>query len=363
MRISNCRICRNKKLVKIGSLGKIAISDFSNKPFGGIKFPLELVYCENCTLLQLRHNTPRYLLYQQYWYKSGLNPVVVKDLKEIASLCRGNLIDIGGNDGTLLKYATLCTDRICVDPSDITPDGFFQAKCYWEDFRGLEGAYHTITAIACLYDLPDPNKFIENVKRHLHEKGIFISQFQPLSEMVELNDVGNICHEHIEYYSYKSLVYLFEHNGLEIFKVERNKMNGGSYRVFARHYRKGSIKFDELEYSIGDLWSFFNRIEQNKNKFWDWAVEAQPEIIGYGASTKANTILQYYGIKHLTIVDINPEKLGMYPVTSSVKIIDKIPKDCDYLWVFPYGFIDYFKKKEKKYKGKWITTIPQFNIL
>src|SRR3990167_1759192 len=111
MRIKCCRICGNKKLVKIGSLGKIAISDFTTEPSEGHKYPLELVYCEKCTLLQLAHNTPRDLLYKNYWYESRLNPVVVADLKEIAKqallLTNANdgdiIVDIVSNDSTLLR--------------------------------------------------------------------------------------------------------------------------------------------------------------------------------------------------------------------------------------------------------------------
>ncbi len=367
MKIKACRICHNKELIKIGSLGNIAISDFTDIPSEGTKYPLELVYCERCTLLQLAHNTPRDLLYKNYWYESHINPVVVNDLKEIAKLCKGNLIDIGGNDGTLLKYATQCTDRICVDPSDIIPDDFFKVKCYWEEFRfrGIPDSFDTITAIACLYDLPDPNKFMENIKRHLKSDGVFISQLQTLSPMIELNDVGNICHEHLEYYSYKSLMYLFEQNGLEIFKVENNSMNGGSYRIFARHFTKGSIEYPEKEYGVKELKAFMKRIEENKEKIREFTKKfiygTKIIINGYGASTKMGTITQYYNLSTIFVVDANPKKIGKYTNTGSL-IIDKIPEGTEYLWVFPYGFIDYFKKKEKGYKGKWITTIPEFKI-
>ena len=365
MRIKCCRICGNKKLVKIGSLGKIAISDFTTEPSEGHKYPLELVYCEKCTLLQLAHNTPRDLLYKNYWYESRLNPVVVADLKEIASLVKGDIIDIGANDGTLLKYANVY-HKTAVDPSNIKPENATEwIQDYWENVRLPYKAY-TITAIACLYDLPNPNKFIENIKRHLDREGTFISQFQPLEQMVELNDLGNICHEHLEYYSYKSLVYLFEKNGLEIFKVQRNKMNGGSYRIFARHYKKGSIKFKEKEYKVGDLKDFFKRIEKNKQDFLKWLLDSKSKKIrGYGASTKANTILAYYSDMReilVYVVDINPDKIGKY-MEQGQKIIGEIPPDTEYLWVFPYGFLDYFKKKEKNYKGKWITTIPKFQII
>lgn len=362
--IKACRICGNKKLSKIGSLGMIAVSDFTTTPQDGIKMPLELVYCKKCTLVQLNHNFDRDLLYKHYWYTSGLNKAIVADLKEIASFVKGDThIDIAANDGTLLTSSP-AKHKIAVDPCDIKPLDFEWYNIYWEDFSAPFKAT-TITAIACLYDLPDPNKFIANVKKHLTPDGLFISQFQPLEQMVELNDVGNICHEHLEYYSYKSLVYLFEMNGLEIFKVERNKMNGGSYRVFARHFTKGSIDFQEKEYGIKELKDFFTRIEENKEKMLQFLKTTKGIVSGYGASTKANTILQYYGITDqdiLSIIDVNERKLAKYTINSKIFISSAVRPDPDYLWVFPYGFIDYFKEKEKGYKGKWVTTIPEFQI-
>src|SRR5579863_4655136 len=101
MKIKCCRVCGYKGLITIGSLGNIAISDFTNTPQEGNKYPLELAYCKRCTLLQLRHNTPRDLLYKNYWYESHINPVVVNDLKEIAKYGKGVHVDIGANDGTL----------------------------------------------------------------------------------------------------------------------------------------------------------------------------------------------------------------------------------------------------------------------
>ena len=84
------------------------------------------------------------------------------------------------------------------------------------------------------YDLEDPNKFIRDAAKSLHDEGIFVAQLMCLKSMIEKNDIGNICHEHIEFYSLKSLKYLFENNGLEIFKIEENEINGGSYRIYCR---------------------------------------------------------------------------------------------------------------------------------
>lgn len=351
--MAKCRI-DNHETVFIGSLGDIGISNFTSEPQESPKYPLELMYCPECTLLQLGRETPRDLLYDNYWYRSALNPVIVEDLKEIAKWGRGIHIDIGNNDNTLLDHSR-AIKKIGVDPSDINTKGI---RDYWENVE-LSYRADTITAIACLYDLPNPNKFVANVKKHLAEDGIFIAQLQTLSPMIELNDVGNICHEHIEYYSYKSLVRLYEQNGLEIYKVEENSMNGGSYRLFAQHFKSGSIDFKEKEYSVKDLKDFFKRVSTNRKLFMQWA--QGKNIVGYGASTKSATILQYYNYKLPLVVDVNPDKVGKYTTVGSL-VVDKIPEDTEYLWVFPYGFMDYFKQKEKGYEGKWISTIPNFRI-
>lgn len=361
MKILKCRICNNKKLTPVGSLGSIAISNFTKVPKAGKKYPLELVYCENCALLQLAHNTPRRLLFKDYWYQSHINPIIAKDLKEIAKECKGVHIDVASNDGTLLKHSK-AKIKIAVDPSNIKPDGFTWIQDYWENVTTK--AADTITAIACLYALPDPNKFMRNIRAHLKPNGVFIAQLMTLHPFIKNNDVGNMCHEHLFYFSYKSLVRLYEQNGLEIYKVERNGINGGSYRIFARHHQKGSIKFKEKEYKIRELKDFFRRIEKNRKDLLKFL--KGKSVYGYGASTKANTILQYYHINDRLlkeIVDINPDKKGRYTIGTNIPIIDRIPNDCKYLWVFPYGFIDYFKKKEKSYKGKWITSIPKFKII
>lgn len=357
MRIKGCRICNNKGLVQVGYLGKTAISNFTDTPQRGKKYPLELVYCRECNLLQLAHNTLRRLLYKNYWYKSHINPVIVQNLKEIARQSKGVHIDIGANDGTLLNYSK-AKIKIAVDPSNIKPDGFKWIQDYWENVATQ--AADTITAIACLYDLPNPNKFMKNITAHLKPDGVFIAQLMTLHPFIENNDIGNICHEHLLHFSFNSLVRLYEQNGLEIYRVEENDMNGGSYRIFARHKQKGSIKFREKTYEVIELKDVFRRIEDNKNKMIKF-MKNHP-VVGFGASTKMGTIVQYYGITPKMIVDANPDKIGKYTVCGAL-VVDKIPKDTQYLWVFPYGFIDYFKKKEKDYKGKWITTIPEFKII
>ena len=224
------------------------------------------------------------------------------------------------------------------------------------------------------YDLEDPNKFIKDAALALHDDGIFIAQLMCLKSMIEKNDIGNICHEHIEFYSLKSLKYLFEKNGLEIFKIEENDINGGSYRIYCRKLVNGSIKLNN-ENIESMMKKFVKRAKYNKIKMVDFIKKQRKKdkkIFLYGASTKGNTLLQYYKLDSSVIPlasERSPEKWGKYTVGSGIKIISE--KDArqlnpDYFLVTPWGFINEFRKRESKWLkkgGKFIVPFPKLRII
>jgi len=194
-----------------------------------------------------------------------------------------------------------------------------------------------------------------------------------LRPMLEKNDLGNICHEHLEYYSYESLKYLFEKNGLEIFKVEENNINGGSYRLFARHFKKGSIDYPE-RFTIDDYKAFFDRVNNNKKLCVDFIRNVTAEgkkVYAYGASTKGNTILQYYGLNSKLIVgaaEKSREKWGKYTVGTMIPIVseDEARKNADYFLVLPWAFFNSFFEKEREWLekgGKFIVPLPKFRVV
>lgn len=381
--IKGCRVCGQNELHIVRDFGNIALSNFGEKELKPIYFPLEVVYCGKCTLLQLNHTAPFDLMYSEhYWYKSNVNPVIVQNLKEIAEQAQAMInlksedyfIDIGANDGTLLSFVKNCK-RIGIEPSNNNLKELQQYCDYayngfWEKFSSQDIKAKVITAIAVIYDLEDPNWFIKNVKQHLHEDGVFIAQLMPLSQMIENFDVGNICHEHLEYYSWNSLVYLFEQNGLEIFKVEVNGVNGGSYKIFARHYKEGSLKMPEKSYNLDDYHNFFNVIDINKNLLVDFlrkSKETGKKVYGYGASTKGNMILQYYGITQdllLGILERNEGKIGKFTVATQIPILpESVKEDADFLWILPWGFVEYFKEREQEWikkGGVFVVSTPIF---
>jgi len=396
-KIKHCLLCKNKKIKKVFSLGSLFVSNFVNKKQinNGIKSPLTLIYCPKCTLLQLSHIAPQEIMYKRfYWYKSGVTQTMRKALKDIyksslkhIKLCKNDVVlDIGANDGTLLKYYNKNIKTIGCEPaknlvSELKKNCNYVLNDFWA-YNKLNNILKKkklkkpkiIMAIGMFYDLENPNKFIRDSALALDKKGIFIAQLMCLKSMIDKNDIGNICHEHIEFYSLKSLKYLFESNGLEIFRIEENDVNGGSYRIFCRKLNKGSIELAK-ENVLTSVKKFVKRVKKNKSitmKFINKEVRKGKKIFLYGASTKGNTLLQYYNLNNKIIplaAERSPEKWNKFTIGTGIKIISEKRArklNPDYFLVAPWGFIKEFVKRESawlKKGGKFIVPFPKFKLI
>ena len=393
-----CRLCGSSDLREAFSLGEQYINDFvpPERVGKGLKAPLELVLCSHCSLLQLRHTAPQEILYSRhYWYRSGVTHTMRQALRDITEqveamvpLSAGDVVlDIGANDGTLLgSFALKGIRRVGCEPADNLV-GLLQEKAdyvmhdFW-DYEHYEkltnqwgiGKAKVITAIGMFYDLEDPNKFIRDAQKALDEDGIFVAQLMCLASMLEKNDVGNICHEHLEYYSLESLKYLFETNGLEIFKIEENEVNGGSYRIHARHNKGTGICFDE-RFSLDDILALGHRIQKNRDRCVEFVkreIERGKTVYVYGASTKGNVILQYYGLDHNLVAgasERSPEKWGKDTVGTWIPIVSEEEArraNPDYFLVLPWAFFPEFYKREKRWReggGKFIVPLPEVRVV
>jgi len=393
-----CRLCGSNSLQDVFSLGEQYINDFVPKERinKGLKAPLELVMCKKCTLLQLRHTAPQELLYtRHYWYRSGVTETmrcalrnITEEIEAMLPLRPGDVVlDIGANDGTMLaNYTATGIHRVGCEPANNLVDMLRQNADYvmhdfWDYQRYMElasqwgfGKAKVITAIGMFYDLEDPNKFIKDAQRALAENGVFVTQLMCLTPMLKNNDVGNICHEHLEYYSLDSLKYLFETNGLEMFKIEENDVNGGSYRIYARHYKGTGISFEE-KIEMDDLLKFVKRIEDNRARCFTFIkdqVAKGKTVYVYGASTKGNVILQYYGLDHTLITaaaERSPEKWGKYTIGTWIPIVSEEEarkSQPDFFLVLPYAFFKEFYEREKEWRsrgGKFIVPLPEFKVV
>tara|TARA_B100000029_G_scaffold516180_1_gene627434 strand:- start:1867 stop:3090 length:1224 start_codon:yes stop_codon:yes gene_type:complete len=397
-KIENCLLCKKKKIKKLFSLGNFFVSNFVKKKNikKGTKAPLNLLYCENCSLIQLSHIAPQEIMYRRfYWYRSGVTKIMRLGLKDIfndslkhVKLKRNDVIlDIGANDGTLLnyykkkKFITIGCEPAKNLQKPLKKNSHFVINNFWNKnelrkvlLKNNLRKPKIITAIGMFYDLDEPNLFIKDAADSLHENGIFIAQLMCLKTMIQKNDLGNICHEHIEFYSLKSLKFLFEKNGLEIFKIEENDINGGSYRIYCKKFKKGSIKLQN-ENVLNLMKGFIKRVKENKKitmKFIRQKTREGKKIYLYGASTKGNTVLQYYGMNYKSIpfaAERSPEKWGKYTIGTGIKIIsEKMARNLnpDYFFVTPWGFIKEFINREKKWLkngGKFIVPFPKFKLV
>ncbi len=412
----SCRICGSKNLTSILNLGDQYFANYSPKsndvvPFEE-KIPLELVRCDksidpkSCGLVQLRHTTPPNLMYDRYFYRSGINQTMTNNLNEIAKQAISKIklnpndivIDIGCNDGTLLQnYKELPIRSVGFDPAKnmvqfskqtgatiITE--FFSAEEFIKNY-GSEKA-KIITSIAMFYDLEDPNQFVDDISKILHPDGIWILELSYLPLMLSQNAFDTIVHEHLEYYHLDALEFLLSKFNLKVVDIQLNDINGGSFRVVVQHKEKSidnkslqhitelREKEKNLNLSTNQPFDdFITKINDEKDKlvtFIKNEVSAGKTVHCYGASTKGNTLLQFYNLdKKLIqfIADKNTDKWGRKTIGTDISIISEEESHSmnpDYFLILPWHFIKEFKEREKSYLkngGKLLVPLPEFKII
>jgi SAM-dependent methyltransferase len=399
------------------SLGEQYISNFvSPEQPDGPKAPLELALCNRCKLLQLKHTVSGEMVYQTYWYRSGTNQTMRSALVDISgtaerlmALRAGDaVLDIGCNDGTLLaSYKTQGIFRIGFDPAenlavlsrkvaDKVINDFFGSNAFHRDPDLKNRRPKIVTSIAMFYDLEDPNEFVSNIKEVMDPSGLWVVQMSYLPLMLKQRDIGNICHEHLEYYSLQSLEYLLALHDFAIVDVELNDVNGGSLRAYIRNRgasgaawddktlqrqaaeRVEALRQQEVKIGLGEsatyreFGAWLERIKRDVSTFISDQVRQGRKVFVYGASTKGNTMLQYFGLDHQLIgaaSERNPDKWGKVTVGTRIPIISeadaRIAKP-EYFLVLPWHFLDEFREREKNYLlngGRFIVPLPYFALI
>lgn len=386
------------------------VSDFVDDPKDGETSSLKVGIGKKSGLLQLFEGFPPEKMYRKYWYRSGINESMILDLKNIvdsvkkwAPLRDGDtVLDIACNDGTLLSHWEKTYTRIGIDPAkNLKQHSEKHATAIVEDFfskKNFDSVSKTkarvITSIAMFYDLPDPNAFVADARDCLQEDGVWIIQMSYMPLMLEQNAFDNILAEHIEYYSFTVLNNLLQANGLRVLDVELNDVNSGSFRVYITHKNAKGLKMPYHGQQIGEFrvkslleyekvlnllspdpyLAFFKRVQKNKQDTLDLLKKIKSEgktVIGYGASTKGNTLLQFYGITPEllpAIAERTPEKFGKKCIGTGIPVISE--EDCrkrkpDYLFVLPWHFVEAFRKREQallKAGAQMIVPLPYLQI-
>ena len=392
--IEQCRSCDSKELTTVFDIGDLKTNAFVKEPNLDVgTAPLTLVHCEECDLVQLTHTVREEDLYKNYWYLSRLNKKIVDNLESITvdasyevELNDDDLVvDIGANDGTLLSFYPDNVIKVGIDPAqnihnelkencDIMIGDFFNRENWDKQIGDWYGPVKIVTTVAMFYDLDNPNEFVQDIKHILHESGVWVCQLMTARPMLDTNDLGNVIHEHIEYYSYKALVNLLERNGLEIYQVRENDINGGSYQLYIQHLNEGSCEYEEnCSVERYDTWKA--NIDKNRYETMNFLrseVADGKKVYIMGASTKGNTIMQYYGLDSDVIsgaAEIHPDKIGKYLVGSSIPIVheDEAKEKADYFLVFPFHFKELFVNRILKDwiedGGKLVFCTPEFEVV
>jgi NDP-4-keto-2,6-dideoxyhexose 3-C-methyltransferase len=395
--IEKCRICGNENLESLLDLGEQALTGVfpghsEDLVPGG---PLQLVRCaetgsgESCGLVQLKHSyNGAYMYGQNYGYRSGLNRSMVEHLGALANRIKGLvsiepgdvILDIGSNDSTLLRALHAPgASSIGMDPSGVkfrefypphiqlVPD-FFSARRLCREVGNKKAKI--VTSIAMFYDLESPLEFMREIAGILHQKGVWVLEQSYLPLMLERNAYDTICHEHVEYYAFRQIEWMASRAGLKIVDVELNDANGGSFAVTAvradSDYVPNETALNDMRVREAELGlagrpiydEFRLRVFDRKEILSRWLsnqMDRQRLVLGYGASTKGNVVLQFCDIRNDRmpyIAEINCDKFGSFTPGSLIPIISEEEARAmkpAYFLVFPWHFRDNIICRERKF--------------
>lgn len=407
MNISACRVCKSDGLVSVLNLGEQDLTGIFPASIEEevLRGPLELLWCPECSLVQLGATYPLDEMYgDNYGYRSGLNQSMVRHLASKARVLEGavslragdTVLDIGSNDGTLLsQYSVPDLHRIGIDPTaskfsefypadvEVVAD-FFSADAYK---RVSDSPAQIITTISMFYDLEDPVAFAQQVAECLAPDGVWHLEQSYMPSMLRTTSYDTICHEHLEYYSLSTISTILRRAGLRVSDVRFNSVNGGSFAVSAVHegssYQGASELlswFEDQERRMrldtpAPFRDFESRVFQHRHDLVDLVhrLRAQGKrVFGLGASTKGNVLLQFCGFGPddiEAIAEVNPDKFGRVTPGTGIPIVSEAEARAtnpDYFLVLPWHFRAGIIERERKYLedgGRLIFPLPEIEIV
>jgi hypothetical protein len=405
--IKKCRIGESTNLVTVLSLGDQYLTGvFPKDPNEKItKGPLDLVWCPETGLLQMKHSYSLDEMYgDNYGYRSGLNASMVAHLQQkirtlekfVGLTDKDLVIDIGSNDATSLKAYVGKHKKVGIDPTglkfkqyytdEITliPD-FFTAEKFTNVF-GTEKA-RIITSIAMFYDLEQPLTFVNDIEKCLADDGVWHFEQSYMPSMLRTNSYDTICHEHLEFYSFRVVKNMMEACGLRVIDIQMNAINGGSFAVTVckknARYKSNDPIINWLLKQEDDMGldtpkpyrDFEERVFKHRKNLTELIkalVADGKKVFGYGASTKGNVLLQFCGLTKNEIpyiAEVNEEKFGSFTPGTLIPIISEAEAKAmkpDYFLVLPWHFKDNILNREKEYisnGGKFIFPLPEIEIV
>lgn len=397
-KVKLCRICGGKRLRKYLDLGSQPLANnlqdsTKSKPQ---KFPLEVLFCEECYLSQLSAVISPKVLYNNYPYFSSVSKTFQKHCISLAEHVNKlfkkdrylSLIDIASNDGCLLEMFRRSGYGLMwgVEPSkNLTEkserNGFTIINDFWSknSCKALPQV-DVITALNVFAHVDDLESFLKTVYEHLTPSGVFIIEVPYLKNLIEQNQFDTIYHEHLSYFLLHPIKVALRREGLDVFRVEEIDIHGGSLRIFSckdgRNVESSVWLTEAIEkrkefYNFKTYRGYAKRVEKIRTdlrKMLGGFKKLKKRVMAYGASAKGNTLLNYCGVTNTditAIVDDTPAKQGKFTPGSKIPIVNGDHFDIthpDYIVLTAWNFSAEMKKKTEHVGAKYIVAIPEVRV-
>lgn len=400
---THCRVCNSTDLSKYLDLGVMPLANNLNataeQARTAERFPLQVMYCNKCALSQTSVIVSPRKLFSHYTYRSGINAGYIKHCTAFAKsldLEGKFVIDIAGNDGTLLKqFKSVGNCKVLnVDPAaNLTAvaeaSGIPSLTAFWGEETAsnvlkVYGEADFITATNVFAHVPDMRGFLNGVKTALSNEGLFIVEFPYIVDFIEHKEFDTVYFEHMSYLSLLPIIRLSCEVGMKVVDVSKQNIHGGTLRVSiakqtSRHQPSGAVE----HFLNAEIKGGYNKFETYQNwqtdvnklirDFTDIIVDLKikgNKIAAFAASAKGNTLLNAAGMTTDLIdfiADETPEKIGKFSPGTGIPIVHKdiIQREQpDFIIILSWNFANEIMAKLRPvFKGKFIVPIPQVEII
>ncbi len=406
--IGTCQICNSNKLHVILDLGHQPLCDslLTDKTLNEPEktYPLRMVWCENCTGVQIDYCVSGSEVYHPtYPYRSGITKELADYLEIMAASLvkkydlkpKDLVIDIGSNDGTLLKgFQKIEIKTLGVEPTNIakiaiangieTVQAFFDIKTA-KEIKKKYGSASLIITTNTFAHMQTLGEFIMGAYYLLKDDGVFVNETHYLLDVIKGGQFDTIYHEHLRTYSLKSLIALFDQYDFTVTDVERGDRYGGNIRVYATKGKgkkvspevKKLLKLEE-EFGLGKketFTHFANRVKKARLEFMDFLIKTKKSgksIAGNSSPARASTLLNYYGVDNELIPYLAEQptslKLNMFlpgkhiPIVNNQRLIDEQP---DYVVILAWHYAKPIMEqlKARGLKSDFVIPLPDFKII